>query len=171
MARGERARPFLADEHAELLRRKGERHERAYLERLRAEGRQIVEITLGEPWDFDAAARRTAESATKRSEKGVVQRREQDARAADLAPDTTIDATGLGPEVVTGIELLVVDGQLTVKEVQFFNAGMAVGWILGSRREPHHHADAVLLRIGREQLAGDARRHFFPFRFHPLLLR
>ena len=60
------------------------------------------------------------ESATKRSEKGVVQRREQDARAADLAPDTTIDATGLGPEAVTGIELLVVDGQLTVKEVQFF---------------------------------------------------
>ena len=52
VARGERARPFVADEHAELLRRKGELHERAYLERLRAEGRQIVEITLGEPWDF-----------------------------------------------------------------------------------------------------------------------
>src|SRR5438445_9104278 len=62
VARGERARPFVADEHAELLRRKGERHERAYLERLRAEGRQIVEITLGEPWDFDAAVRRTAET-------------------------------------------------------------------------------------------------------------
>src|SRR5256885_3240122 len=111
VARGERSRPFVADEHAELLRRKGEQHERAYLERLRAEGRQIVEITLGEPWDFEAAGRRTAESATKRSEKGVVQRCEQDARAADLAPDTTIDATGLGPEVVTGRELLVVDGQ------------------------------------------------------------
>src|SRR2546430_13852982 len=62
VARGERARPFVADEHAELLRRKGEQHERAYLERLRAEGRQIVEITLGEPWDFEAAARRTAEA-------------------------------------------------------------------------------------------------------------
>src|SRR5437762_14225036 len=61
VARGERARPFVADEHAELLRRKGELHERAYLDRLRAEGRQI-EITLGEPWDFDAAARRTAEA-------------------------------------------------------------------------------------------------------------
>src|SRR5260370_37540984 len=46
IARGERARPFVADEHAELLRRKGELHERAYLERLRAEGRHIVEITL-----------------------------------------------------------------------------------------------------------------------------
>src|SRR5437667_375311 len=49
VARGERSRPFVADEHAELLRRKGEQHERAYLERLRAEGRQIVEITIGEP--------------------------------------------------------------------------------------------------------------------------
>src|SRR5256884_4462912 len=62
VARGERARPFVADEHAELLRRKGELHERAYLERLRADGRQIVEIALGEPWDFDAAARQTAEA-------------------------------------------------------------------------------------------------------------
>src|SRR5881296_3510209 len=59
VARGERARAFVADEHAELLRRKGELHERAYLERLRAEGRQIVEIMLGEPWDFDAAAGQT----------------------------------------------------------------------------------------------------------------
>src|SRR5881396_774418 len=62
VARGERSRPFVADEHAELLRRKGELHERAYLERLRAEGRRIVEITLGEPWDFEAAARQTAEA-------------------------------------------------------------------------------------------------------------
>src|SRR5947208_31419 len=62
VARGERARPFVADEHAELLRRKGELHERAYLDRLRADGRQIAEITLGQPWDFDAAARQTAEA-------------------------------------------------------------------------------------------------------------
>src|SRR5438132_10411720 len=62
VARGERARPFVADEHAELLRRKGELHERAYLDRLRADGRQIVEIALGEPWDFEAAALRTAEA-------------------------------------------------------------------------------------------------------------
>src|SRR5919197_4998637 len=62
VARGQRKPPFLADEHAELLRRKGEAHERAHLERLRAEGREIVEIALGEPWDFDAAARQTAEA-------------------------------------------------------------------------------------------------------------
>src|SRR5438552_2194916 len=62
VARGERARPFVAADHAELLRRKGEQHERAYLERLRADGRQIVESTLGEPWDFEAAGRQTAEA-------------------------------------------------------------------------------------------------------------
>src|SRR5260370_42208977 len=61
IARGARARPFVADEHAQLLRRKGELHERAYLERLRADGRQIVEITLGETWDFYAAARQRVE--------------------------------------------------------------------------------------------------------------
>jgi uncharacterized protein len=62
VARGSRARPHVADEHAELLRRKGEEHERAYLERLRAEGRAVVEIELGEPWDFEAAAARTAQA-------------------------------------------------------------------------------------------------------------
>lgn len=43
VARGGRAQPHVADEQAELLRRKGEEHERAHLERLRAEGRAIVE--------------------------------------------------------------------------------------------------------------------------------
>src|SRR6058998_3421081 len=62
VARGQRARPHVPDEEADLLRRKGEMHERSYLERLRTEGRTIVEIRLGEPWDFEAAARRTAEA-------------------------------------------------------------------------------------------------------------
>jgi uncharacterized protein len=62
VVRGQRARPQVPDEEAELLRRKGEAHERAHLERLRAEGRAIVEIELGDPWDFEAAARRTAEA-------------------------------------------------------------------------------------------------------------
>ncbi len=62
VVRGERARPHVADEAGELLRRKGVAHERAHLERLRAGGRTIVEIGLGDPWDFEAAARRTAEA-------------------------------------------------------------------------------------------------------------
>ena len=67
VARGSAPRPHVADEQAELLRRKGEEHERAHLERLRAEGRAIVEIALGEPWDFDAAAARTARSHARRA--------------------------------------------------------------------------------------------------------
>src|SRR3989442_9562080 len=62
VAQGKSARPHVADEEAEMLRRKGAAHESAYLERLRAEGRTIIEIELGEPWDFEAAARRTAEA-------------------------------------------------------------------------------------------------------------
>src|SRR5581483_6732769 len=62
VARAQRPRPHLPDEEGELLRRKGAEHERAYLERLRAEGRAIVEINLGGDWDFEGAARQTAEA-------------------------------------------------------------------------------------------------------------
>ncbi|HLJ61888.1 MAG TPA: TM0106 family RecB-like putative nuclease [bacterium] len=62
VARGQRPRPHLPDVQADLLRRKGAEHERAYLTRLRAEGRQVVEITVGETWDFAHAARDTVEA-------------------------------------------------------------------------------------------------------------
>lgn len=62
VAHGTRTRPYVVDEHADLLRRKGEEHERAHLERLRAEGRTIVGIALGEPWDFEAAAQQTGDA-------------------------------------------------------------------------------------------------------------
>src|SRR5262245_58124235 len=62
VARGQRLRPHVADEESDLLRRKGEAHERAHLERLRKDGRTVVEVTLGDAWDFDAAARQTADA-------------------------------------------------------------------------------------------------------------
>ena len=62
VARGQRPAPHVANDEAELLRQKGETHERDFLERLRAEGRAVVEIVLGERWDFDAAAARTADA-------------------------------------------------------------------------------------------------------------
>src|SRR5206468_8524972 len=62
VARDERAAPQVADEEAELLRQKGEMHERDFLERLRAEGRSVVEIALGDRWDFEAAADRTVDA-------------------------------------------------------------------------------------------------------------
>jgi hypothetical protein len=94
----------------------------------------------------------------------VFVRRNENARAAGFAPYTMIDAVGLGPDVVAGIKLLVIDHELAMEQMQFFNSGMAVLRIVRPRREPYQHADPVFLRIGREQLAGDARRHFFPFR-------
>src|SRR5262245_1039995 len=62
VARGARRRPFVPDEHGELLRRKGDEHERAYLEKLRAEGREIVNVVGDDKWDFDASARATLEA-------------------------------------------------------------------------------------------------------------
>jgi uncharacterized protein len=59
VARGRRPRPRVPNEHGELLRRKGEEHERAYLARLRAEGRSITEVVGADPWDFEASARAT----------------------------------------------------------------------------------------------------------------
>jgi len=66
-----------------------------------------------------------------------VNRRDQNACAAGLAPDTMIDAVGLRPAVVAGMKLRVVDDQLAVKQVQLFDVLMAMGRIIGSRREPH----------------------------------
>src|SRR5438105_3980775 len=62
VARGRRPAPHVANEEAELLRQKGEMHEREFLERLRAEGRTVIEIGLGERWDFGAAAAHTADA-------------------------------------------------------------------------------------------------------------
>src|ERR687895_2322179 len=43
VARGELGKPFRHNPHADLIRRKGEEWEAAYLARLRADGREIVE--------------------------------------------------------------------------------------------------------------------------------
>ena len=62
VARGEREAPHVADEGAQLLQEKGELHELQFLERLHAEGREVVEIAMDERWDFDAAAARTQDA-------------------------------------------------------------------------------------------------------------
>jgi hypothetical protein len=35
-----------------------------------------------------------------------------------------IEGVGLGPDVITGIKLLVIDHQLAVKQMQFFHSGI-----------------------------------------------
>ena len=44
VARGTRRRPHVPEDHVDLLRRKGEGHEAAYLAELRARGHQITNV-------------------------------------------------------------------------------------------------------------------------------
>jgi predicted RecB family nuclease len=46
VARGELAKPWRHNPHADLIRRKGDEHEAAYLARLRADGRDVVVISF-----------------------------------------------------------------------------------------------------------------------------
>src|SRR5688572_13565839 len=62
--RGELVRPHVDDTHGDLIRRKGDEHEAAYLARLTAEGRSIVRIPTYDDEGFDAdEARRLTEDA------------------------------------------------------------------------------------------------------------
>ena len=62
VARDTRKRPFVLNEHGDLLRRKGEQHEAAYLDKLRADGRQVVNVIGSDKWDFDGSARATEQA-------------------------------------------------------------------------------------------------------------
>src|SRR5262249_59904791 len=57
-----RRRPHVPEDHADLLRRKGEEHEAAYLADLRAKGRQVVDVIDVDRWDFEISARATEEA-------------------------------------------------------------------------------------------------------------
>jgi predicted RecB family nuclease len=59
VARGTRRRPHVPEDHADLLRRKGEEHEAAYLKQLHAQGRQVVNVLPAGPWDFTTSAHAT----------------------------------------------------------------------------------------------------------------
>ncbi len=62
VASGEGTRPTFENAYADLIRRKGEEHERAFLEDLRAVGHAVTEVGLGKRPDFEAAARTTVEA-------------------------------------------------------------------------------------------------------------
>lgn len=55
-------RPGYENAYAELLRRKGQEHEQAFLAALRVAGRTVVEVRLDAARDFEAGTRRTAEA-------------------------------------------------------------------------------------------------------------
>ena len=62
VAHGGLTRPSVENAFAELIRRKGAEHERAFLDALREAGHVVTEVGLGEARDFEAAARATAEA-------------------------------------------------------------------------------------------------------------
>jgi len=65
VARGELVKPHVEDAQAELIRSKGEEHERAYLEELLDDGRDVVTIEIARDngeWDWERAARETDEA-------------------------------------------------------------------------------------------------------------
>jgi predicted RecB family nuclease len=65
VARGQLSRPEVENPQAELIRRKGDDHERDYLDALRAAGKNIVAIEVAGPdgeWDTEAAAARTEQA-------------------------------------------------------------------------------------------------------------
>jgi predicted RecB family nuclease len=65
VARGELKRPHRDNPQAELIRRKGEEHERDYLDELRAAGKDVLEVQVAGPdgvWDTGAAVARTEQA-------------------------------------------------------------------------------------------------------------
>jgi predicted RecB family nuclease len=62
VAHGTRRRPHVPEDHADLLRRKGEEHEAAHLKELRAQGRHITNVIGPDAWDFATSARSTEEA-------------------------------------------------------------------------------------------------------------
>jgi predicted RecB family nuclease len=73
VVRGELEQPHLESPHRDLIFRKGEEHEAAYLARLEADGRSIVRIPTYDDEAFDAdVARRLTEEAIRAGEADVV---------------------------------------------------------------------------------------------------
>lgn len=71
-SRGELKRPFLEDDYNELLRRKGEEHEAAYLGRLKAEGLRVVTIPRVQEEAFEGHARQLTEQTIRAGEADVI---------------------------------------------------------------------------------------------------
>ena len=62
VASGEGTRPSFGNAYADLLKRKGEEHERNFLEALGVAGHVVTQVGLGEDRNFAAAAKSTAEA-------------------------------------------------------------------------------------------------------------
>ena len=102
------------------------------------------------------------------SAKGIFGAGDKNTGAACLAPDALVERLRCTIVMIARHELAPIDPKLPVEQMQFFDAGMSVRRVTRARREPHQHADALVLRVVREQLAFDSRCDLFPFRLGPL---
>ncbi len=62
VALGELTRPRFGNAYVDLIKRKGEEHERNFVDALRAAGHVVTEVGLGEDHDFATAAKATEEA-------------------------------------------------------------------------------------------------------------
>src|SRR5260370_17248255 len=95
--------------------------------------------------DIDIVIRRKPKSphvagrGNGKSKNYVFGRRNENAGAAGLSPDTMINAVRLGPVLVAWVHLLLADHQLAVKQMQLFNSSMAVGGHTGFPADQYLH--------------------------------
>ena len=69
--------------------------------------------------------------------------------------------------VVADTQLSIVNPKLTIQKMKFFKSRVRVRRIIRARREAHQHADAILRRVDREDLATESRRNILPVRLIP----
>jgi uncharacterized protein len=73
VARGKLVQPFFPDRYTDLIRRKGEEHEAAYLARLQGEGRKVVVIPRDGESGWSEARRLTEEAVRAREADAIYQ--------------------------------------------------------------------------------------------------
>ena len=119
--------------------------------------------------DRPAELIRSTRTRARASAKGIVDTGDKNAGAACLAPDALVAGSRRTVSVIARQELALVDPQLAVEEMQFFDTGMGMRRITRARRQAHQHADSVPFAIGRQQLALDAGCDLLPIRLGPAL--
>src|SRR3954452_6595730 len=97
-----------------------------------------------------------------KSKKGVLRRGHQKAGTAGFTPYTMILGARLAVDEIAGVERSFIHLQYSVKQMQFFDAGMRVSGIIGSGIKPDQHAHTVVVRVLREYLDVNTWRGFLP---------
>ena len=82
-----------------------------------------------------------------------------------LSLDTTVSEVLPGARLDDGGRHVLGRLQVNVQQMELLDSGMAVGRIVGSRRETHEQTDAVVLGIRRQHFVAEAGRGFLPVWF------